>query len=144
MYTISQDNKLAVWDLDVDFSRTYYTYVDRQLTEVDLGDNCASNMEVSDGAIAVACSEGNGHIDVFRESDLLKLGSITGDSLHQEIGSEMAFRSDEGPNHAGVDYLIFNSVSGEAGSINVFEVLWKQGERYTYKFETMITWDVWT
>ena len=25
----------------------------------------------------------------------------------------------------------------------MLEVLWKQGELYTYKFETKTTWDVW-
>ena len=82
---------MTVWDLDVDFTRLYYTYVDRQMTEVDLGANCANNMQVGDHVIAVACSEGDGIIDVFRESDLLKLATISGDTDHQEIGSEMAF-----------------------------------------------------
>ena len=51
---------------------------------------------------------------------------------------------DDGPNHAGVDYVIFNSVDGSLGALNVFEVMWQPGQYYSTKFSTNLYWEVWT
>lgn len=94
---------------------------------------------VSENLVVLSCtSSSNGKISIYRDSDMELMFTVTGNSSHTSIGSQISIMET-----TGYYQVFYNSIDGDGnGELNLIDILLNPNDTsiyYTYETTNLLT-----